>query len=109
MNQAYGNTRLARGLVWFAAFVNVALLFMLCSLASMGAGWLLALLLMMLVDGPVALYAYNQGLFFEWKVQKTWRAVCGGLGGNFTGEGVDVLASVREGFASKGRYHVPTQ
>jgi hypothetical protein len=109
MFEARGNTHLARRLVWFAAFVNVTLLLMLCSLASMGSGWLLALLLMVLVDGPVALYAYNQGLFFEWKVERTWKAVCGGLGGNFKGEGMSVMRSARAGVASRGRYHVPTQ
>src|SRR5260221_7532844 len=109
MNQAYGNTRLARGLVWLAAFVNVALLFMLCSLASMGAAWMLALLLMLLVDGPVALYAYNQGLFFEWRVKRTFQPVCAGLGGNFVGEKNDYLASARAGMQSRGQYYVATQ
>jgi len=106
---AQGNTKLARGLVWFAAFVSVALLLMMCSLASMGAAWLLALLLMMLVDGPVALYAYQQGLFFEMGIQRTWSAVCRNLGGNFSAEVFSLGNSVRAGLESRGKYYVPNQ
>lgn len=77
---AEGNTKLARKLVWFAAFVNVALLLMMCSLAVMGAGWFLALLLLVAVDGFVGFYATSQGLTFEWQQERTWKAVCGGIG-----------------------------
>ena len=67
---AYGNTRLARVLLWSSAYVNVALLCMLCSLSSMGAGWLWSLVL---VDGSVAWYAVRQVLARE-LIQKSGNA-----------------------------------
>lgn len=74
------NTRLARRLLWFAAFVDVALLFMLCSTSgdSAGIGWTLTLFL--LVNVSVGIYALKQGLLFELIQEHTWKAVCDGIG-----------------------------
>jgi hypothetical protein len=43
------------------------------------------------------------------RVERTWKSVCAGLGGNFAGEVNDYVASVRAGMQSKGRYYVATQ
>src|SRR5450631_369715 len=78
---AHGNTTQARFLVWFAAYVNVALLFvLLCSASSDGAGVLWAVLLAGVVDAAVGFYAIKQGLIFELLQERTWKAVCGGVG-----------------------------
>jgi DNA segregation ATPase FtsK/SpoIIIE, S-DNA-T family len=78
---AHGNTTLARFLLWFAAYVNVALLFvLLCSASSDGAGVLWAVLLAGVVDAAVGFYAIKQGLVFELLQERTWKAVCGGVG-----------------------------
>ncbi len=74
-----GNTRLARQLLWFAAFINVPLLCMMCSFTANG-GWLGALLLLLAVDVSVAAYAISQGLVFELLQERTWKAVCSGIG-----------------------------
>ena len=82
---AQGNTKLARRLLWFAAFVNVALLLMLCPLAVDGAAAVaIALLLAFLVDGFVGAYCLEQGLLFELQIEHRWKRVCGGIG--FTSE-----------------------
>lgn len=74
-----GNTRLARRLLWFAAFVDCFLLIiMLCSASSGGAGWVLVL--GVIVNGSVGFYAHRQGLFFELQKEHTWKAVCSGIG-----------------------------
>ena len=86
MNQAYGNTRLARGLVRFAGVFNLAALFMLCPTAQAGAGAVvLMVLLAVLVDGAIGAYATSQGYWFEWLMERKWKAVCQGIG--FVGEG----------------------
>ena len=86
MNQAYGNTRLARGLVRFAGVFNLAALFMLCPTAQAGAGAVvLMVLLAVLVDGAIGAYATSQGYWFEWLMERKWEAVSQGIG--FVGEG----------------------
>jgi hypothetical protein len=80
------NTRLARGLVWFAGIVNVTLLFMMCAYASNGAA-VPIVLLALLIDVVVGVYAIRQGLAFELMIERTWKKVCNGLGGNFVGQG----------------------
>ncbi len=55
------------------------------------------LLLTLLVDGVVGYYALKQGLLFEWRVERIWKATCSGLEG-FTGVG----PSFRRGL--KGAY-----
>ena len=58
MNQAYGNTRLARGLVRFAGVFNLAALFMLCPTARARAGAVvLMVLLAVFVPGGIGAYA----------------------------------------------------
>src|SRR5947207_765625 len=80
------NTRLARGLIWIAAAINMVLLLLMCANASHGALLPLALLTI-LVDFGVASFAASQGLIFELKVEHTWKKVCSGLGGSFVGQG----------------------
>ena len=85
MNQAYGNTRLARQLVWFFAIFDAIVLFSVsCGAAAGGGGWLVVLLPLMAVTAAVGIYAVRQGLLFEWSLERTWKAVCGGIG--FKGE-----------------------
>src|SRR6266536_1367458 len=80
------NTRLARALVRAALVVNVVLLVLMCANASHG-GVLPLVLLAVLIDFGVGSYAASQGLVFELLVEHTWKKVCGGLGGNFIGQG----------------------
>ena len=81
------NTRLARGLVWFAGFVNVVLLLMLCAVASNPAGTALVIVSALVVDAAVAVYALSNGLLYEIMVVHKWKKTCQGLGGNFVGQG----------------------
>ncbi len=78
------NTRLARGLIWIVAAINMVLLLLMCANASHGALLPLALLAV-LIDFGVASFAASQGLIFELKVEHTWKKVCSGLGGSFVG------------------------
>jgi hypothetical protein len=80
------NTRLARGLLWIVAAMNMVLLLLMCANASHGALLPLALLAV-LVDFGVVSFAASQGLVFELKVEHTWKKVCSGLGGSFVGQG----------------------
>lgn len=88
MNCAYGNTRLARGLVRFALIISgVVLLAASCTLCSQTASLLWLVLLVLAADSGVAVYAAKQGLFFERKLERIWKATCGGIvGGKFRGE-----------------------
>src|SRR6266704_2616331 len=86
MNQAYGNTRMARRLVWVAAVCNVAGFVLWCPLASQSSGALVLMLLLALVaNSSVGAYAVSNGLIFEWLLERRWKAVCQGIG--FVGEG----------------------
>lgn len=85
MNQAYGNTRLARQLVWFFAIFDAIVLFAVsCSAAAGGGSWLMVLLPLMAATVAVGVYAVRQGLLFEWRLERTWKRVCHGIG--FKGE-----------------------
>jgi hypothetical protein len=88
MNCAYGNTRLARSLVRFALIISgVVLLAASCALCTQTTSLLWLLLLVLAADSGVAVYAVKQGLLFEWSLERTWKAVCGGIaGGKFKGE-----------------------
>ncbi len=82
MNSAYGNTRLARVLVRFALIASGAVLFMaLCALCGHTANLLPLVMAMLVADGAVAWYAVQQGLPFEWRVERIWKATCSGLPG----------------------------
>jgi hypothetical protein len=86
MNQAYGNTKMARRLVWVAAFCNVAGFVLWCPLTSKSAGAMVLMLLLGLVaNSAVGIYAVHEGLIFEWLLERRWKAVCQGIG--FVGEG----------------------
>jgi hypothetical protein len=85
-SSAYGNTKLARRLVWVAAVCNVAGLVLWCPLASKSSGALVLMLLLGLVaNSAVGAFAVQQGLIFEWLLERRWKAVCKGIG--FVGEG----------------------
>ncbi len=86
MNSAYGNTRLARRLVWVAAVCNVAGFVLWCPLASQSSGALVLMLLLGLVaNSAVGAFVVQQGLIFAWLLERRWKAVCRGIG--FVGEG----------------------
>jgi hypothetical protein len=80
------NTRVARGLIWVAGVLNIALLLMLCAYAQNGAA-VPIVLIALAVNVVVGWYAISQGLMFELMVERTWKKVCSGLGGNFVGQG----------------------
>ncbi len=80
-----GNTRLARGLVWFAGVVSLAALLMLCAVASNPNALVTVVMLTLLVDSAIFAYASSQGYWFEWLMERKWKAVCQGIG--FVGEG----------------------
>lgn len=82
------NTRMARRVVWVAVVCNVLGLLLWLPLASSSAGAMMLMLLAALVaNGAVSAYALQQGLVFELLVERTWKKVCSGLGGNFVGQG----------------------
>ena len=85
MYQAYGNTRVARRLLWVAGIVDAWVLFAACCAAASGLAnlaWLVGVLVV--VNAAVLWYAYNEGAIFELLLERTWKAVCGGIG--FVGE-----------------------
>jgi hypothetical protein len=81
------NTRLARGLVWFAGVFSLTMLLMLCAVASNPAALAFVVMFALLVDSAIFAYASSQGYWFEWMIENKWKAVCKGIGGNFVGEG----------------------
>src|SRR5438128_8205696 len=93
------NAQLARRVVKFALFFNAVLvLTALCEMAASGAQGLgLMLVLALIVDVPIALYAFSQDLLFVWGCQHTFTRVCRGLGGNFKYEAFSLANSVRKG------------
>ena len=66
------HTRLARGLLWIVAAINMTLLLLMCVNAPHGALLPLALLAV-LVDFGVVSFAASQGLIFELKVEHIWK------------------------------------
>jgi len=86
MNQAYGNTRLARRLAWSALYVSGVVLFMAaCTLCSQTTNLLWLVLLMLVGDIGMIWYAVKQGLPFELLLERRFRHVCVGI--DFTGVG----------------------
>src|ERR1700693_5422054 len=111
MNESYGTPGLARTLLRAALAVDGFMLFFsLCAAANNNGGlaWLL-LLALAGITGLALRYATKQGYWFVRRIERTWKHVCAGLGGNFVGEGNDYLASLREGMRSGGKYYVATQ
>lgn len=85
MNSAYGDTRLARRLVWFFSILDAVLLFTVsCGATAVGGGVLLVLLPLTAVSVAVGVYAVRQGVLFELQIERTWKRVCHGIG--FKGE-----------------------
>jgi len=81
MYSAYGNTRLARRLVRLALYISGMVLFLsLCALCAQTANLLWLVVLMLATDIGVAVYVIKQGVLFEWRLERTWKAVCGGIG-----------------------------
>jgi hypothetical protein len=105
------NAQLARRLVVFALVINAALvLAALGEVAASGAQGLgLTLLLALVVNVPIALYALSQDVPFVWRCQHTFNKVCRGLGGNFTYEGFSLANSIREGLKAKPGQYVGNQ
>lgn len=90
---AQRNTRLARQLLWFAAFVDAILLSMMLCVAAAGGDVSLILALGFFVTASVGFYAHRQGLWFEFTKERTWNAVCSGLGGSFAGVSVQRIVN----------------
>lgn len=91
---AQGNTRLARRLVRFASVFDAVMLFLLiCGAYSSAEGAFWWTLLLLGTNGAIAYYAYSQGLFFELMLERRWKAVCVGLGGNFAGGRIQPVAN----------------
>jgi hypothetical protein len=105
------NAQVARRLVKFALFFNLAVVLSLCPMAAAdgGGGIAMTLLLALLVDVPIAVYAFSQELPFVWQCEHTFHKVCRGLGGNFEYETFSLGNSVRAGFESRGKYYVGNQ
>jgi hypothetical protein len=105
------NAQVARRLVVFALFFNATLvLTALCEIVATGVQGLgVTLLLVAVVDMPIALYAFSQDVPFVWGCQHTFNKVCRGLGGNFTYEGFSLGNSIREGLKAKPGQYVGNQ
>jgi S-DNA-T family DNA segregation ATPase FtsK/SpoIIIE len=89
MNEAKGNTGLARGVMWSVlALDGFMLLFTMCTGTTNNNGIESSLLLFLaVITGLAAWYAIQAGLFFELRLEYRWKKTCAGLGGNFVGEG----------------------
>ena len=104
------NAQLARRLVKFALFLNLTLVLALCPMAMYGGGGIATtLLLTLLVDVPIAVYAFSQDLPFVWGCQHTFDRVCRGLGGGFKYEAFSLGNSIREGLKAKPGQYVGNQ
>jgi hypothetical protein len=105
------NAQLARRLVVFALVFNAALVVTaLCEMAATGVQGLgVTLVLAMVVDVPVAVYAFSQDVPFVWGCQHTFNKVCRGLHGNFKYEGFSLGNSIREGLKAKPGQYVGNQ
>src|SRR6266702_351189 len=112
MSETNGNAGLARNVLRAALVLDGLMLFLMpCAAAATNGsgGQVLLLLLMAVLTGLALWYATKQGYWFVRRVERTWKQVCAGLGGNFVGEKNDYLASIREGVRSGGKYYVATQ
>ena len=97
LTEARGNTRLARRLVYLAAYASVLLLaFTFCSSCVAAqqpqsdgsfSGFWLMLLLLIGCDSVVAWYAISQGFLFQWRLERRFQKTCAGLQGSFVGQG----------------------
>jgi hypothetical protein len=105
------NAQLARRVVKFALFFNAVLvLTALCEASASGAQGLgMMLVVALIVDVPIAIYALSQDLSFVWGCQHTFTRVCRGLGGNFKYEGFSLANSIREGMKAKPGQYVGNQ
>jgi hypothetical protein len=74
------NTRMARRLMWFAGFISIWALFMLCWLASSPGALVTVVISVLLVDGAIFAYATSKGYWFERRVERIWNKTCGGIG-----------------------------
>src|SRR6266568_3494316 len=85
MSQAYGNTKLARRLAWWALIISgVVLVMASCTACTHSANLLWLVMLMLTADVGVVWYAVQQGVLFELMLERTWKNVCGGIG--FSGQ-----------------------
>src|SRR5437764_12272093 len=106
MYEATENTGLAIAL-WRGTLVLDALVLVLtlCAAGNHGGVLVLLLLTMAVITGLAYRYAVRQGMKFVHRVERTWKSVCAGLGGNFEGEVNDYVASVRAGLQSTGHHY----
>jgi hypothetical protein len=112
MHETNGNAGLARNVLRAVLVLDGLMLFLMpCAAAATdgSGGQVLLLLFMAVLTGLALWYATQQGYWFVRRVERTWKHVCAGLGGNFVGVKNDYLASIREGLASGGRSRVETQ
>src|SRR5258708_29660659 len=104
------NAQLARQLVGFVLFFNLASVLALCPMATQGGGGVaMTLLMALVVNVPIALYAFSQDVPFVWRCQHTFNKVCRGLGGNFEYEGFSLAHSIREGLKARPGQYVGNQ
>jgi len=107
-----GNTKLVRRLLRVMGIVDAFLLCFLCSAVGQGgsaSGPVVLLVLSLGCTVAVAIYASNQGLFFEMGVQHTWSRVCRNLGGSFEAEVFSLGNSVRAGLQARPGQYVGNQ
>jgi hypothetical protein len=104
------NAQVARQLVKFALFFNAALVLTgLCEMAASGAQGLgFMLLLALVVDVPLAVYASSQDVPFVWGCQHTFHRVCRGLDG-FEYETFSLGNSIRAGMGARPGQYVGNQ
>ena len=80
-----GNTRRARLLLRIAGITNALMFFLICcEAAAFNSGIGLVMLLPLGFGLVFTVDASSQGLWFEMKMERIWKAVCGGL--DFSGE-----------------------
>lgn len=81
LKQAYGNTKLARRLLWLTGYADAILVFTsLCVTASRTANLLWLLVVLALANLVVGWFVLSQGVLFEWFAEKNFKEVCKGLG-----------------------------
>jgi hypothetical protein len=68
-----GDTCIARQLLWMVRMLDVVILFLLAAYIQI---WWCLLLFALLLNIGWALFAKEQGLFLEWRIERRWNAIC---------------------------------
>src|SRR5258706_15665137 len=94
MYQADGNTKLARLLLRLALYADGFVFIMALCTATSGnsTGWSFFVVSLLLTVAALV-YAYGQGALFEMLLERRFRAVCIGLGGNFMSQRKRLIAN----------------